>query len=77
MHHYVGFWQITSHISGNLYLKPLFEEGVCVGGGYLSICTGVQPMSPYKALSNAEYFALLKLPVLTKLSNQLQRRTEV
>ena len=62
-----------SYMSGNLYLNPLFEEEVCGGGGYLPISTGVQPVSCFEALSNAQYSALIKLPALTKLSNQLRR----
>ena len=42
-----------------IYTQTHYLRRVCVEEGYLPICTSVQSVSPFKALSNAEYSALL------------------
>ena len=32
-----------------IYIQTHYLRRVCVGGEYLPICTGVQPVSPFKA----------------------------
>ena len=45
----------------------------CVGGGYLPICTGVRPVSPFKAFKQCWVLcALFNSPALTKLCNSYE-----